>query len=77
LNQFYVVNGAIYLIACYDFVCKPTIVLGNRPTTIAMSSVCGSKLAHTTDPITPWSSRQHWRTPNQTRTQLLFYSIRV
>jgi len=45
--------------------------------TIAMSSVCGSKLAHTTDPITPRGSRLHWRTTNQTRTQLLFYFIRV
>jgi len=52
-------------------------VLRSKPTTIAMSSVCGSKLAHDTIPITPWGSRLHWRTPNQTRTQLIFYSIRV
>ena len=38
------VNGAIYLIA-------QTIVLRNKPTTIAMSSVCGLTLAHTADPI--------------------------
>jgi len=48
--------------------------LHNKPTTIAMSSVCGSKLAHATD---PQGSRLHWRTPNQTRTQLLFYTIRI
>jgi len=52
-------------------------VLRNIPTTIAMSSVGGSKLVHTKYPITPRGSRLHWRTPNQTRTQLLFYSIRV
>jgi len=52
-------------------------VLHNKPTTIAMSSVCGSKLAHATDPITPQGSRLHWRTPNQTRTQLLFYTIHI
>jgi len=52
-------------------------VLHNNTTTIAMSSVCGSKLAHTTDPHTPQGSRLHWYTPNQTRTQLIFYSICV
>jgi len=52
-------------------------VLHNKPTTIAISSKCGSKLVHTTDPITPWGSRLHWCIPNQTHTQLLFYSIRV
>jgi len=36
-------NIAIYLIASYDFFCKQTIVLHNKPTTIAMSRVCGSK----------------------------------
>jgi len=52
-------------------------VLHNKPTIIAMSSVCGSKLAHATDLITPRGTRLHWRTPNQTRTQLKFYSICV
>jgi len=70
LNQFYVVNGAIHLIA-------QSIVLRNKPTTIAMSRVCGLTPAHTTDPITPRCSRLHWRTPNQRRAQLLFYFIRV
>jgi len=36
-----VANGAIYLIASYDF-CKQTIMLCNKPT-IAMSSVCSSE----------------------------------
>jgi len=62
-----VVNGAIYLIA-------QTTMLRNKPTTIAMSSICGLTLAHTANPITPQCTRLHWRTPNQTRTQLLFYS---
>jgi len=35
LNLFYVVNGAVYLIASY----KQTIVLRNKPTTLAMSNV--------------------------------------
>jgi len=48
-------------------------VLRNTPAAIAMSSLCGSKLEHATDPITPRGSKLHWRTPNQTRTQLIFY----
>jgi len=50
LNQFYVVNGAIYLIASYDFFGKQTIVLRNKPTTIAMNSIRELQ-AHATDPI--------------------------
>jgi len=52
-------------------------MLHNKPTIIAMSSVCGSKLAHATDPITPQGSRLHWHTLNQTCTQLMFYFIHV
>ena len=33
------VNGAVCLIASYNFFCKQTIVLRNKPTTIAMSNV--------------------------------------
>jgi len=41
-NQFYVVNGAIYSIASYDFfVNRQTIVLHNKPITIALSSPRG------------------------------------
>jgi len=36
-----VVNGAIYLIASCNYFSKQTIMLCNKPTTIAMSSVCG------------------------------------
>jgi len=53
--------------------CEQTIVLHNKPTTIAMSNV-REQLAHTIDHITLQGSRLHCRTPNQTSTQLLFYS---
>jgi len=49
-------------------------MLCNKPT-IALSIVCGLKLAHATGHITPWGSWLHWRTPNQTCAQLIFYSI--
>jgi len=55
------------------FFCKHTTVFSNKPTTIAMSSI-REQLAHTTDRITPRGSWLHWRTPNQTCAQLLFYS---
>jgi len=37
-----VLNSAIYLNASYAF-CKQVILLCNKPTTTAVSSVCGSK----------------------------------
>jgi len=37
------VNGAINLIASYDFFCKQAIMLCNKPTTITMRHVCGSE----------------------------------
>jgi len=46
-------------------------VLRNEPTRIAMSST-REQLAHTTD-ITPRGSWLHWRTPNQTRAQLILF----
>jgi len=49
-------------------------VLHNKPTTITVSSVFGLKLAHTADCITSPGSWLHWCTPNQTWSQLLFYS---
>jgi len=52
-------------------------VLRNKPTTVAMSSVCGSILAHATDPIILRGPSLQWRTPNQTRTQHIFYYIRA
>jgi len=67
----------IYLITSYDFFCKQSIVLPNKPTINCNdSSVRGSNLAHTTDSTTPRGSWPHYRTSNQTRAQLI-YSIRV
>ena len=39
----YVVNSDIYVIASYNFFCKQTIMLHNKPKTITLSSVCGSE----------------------------------
>jgi len=38
---------------------------------------CNEQLAHTTYCISPRRFWLHWSTPNETCTQLLFYSIRV
>jgi len=70
LNQFDVVNGAIYLIA-------QTIVLRNKPTTIAMSSVCGLTLAHTADPVTVLRGAPDYIGAHRIKHAHNFYFIRV
>jgi len=69
-------NGAICIVASYDFFVNRPSCCVTKPTTIAMTSV-QEQLAHIKDRITLRVSWLHCCTPYQTRAQLLLYSIRV
>jgi len=69
-----VVKDALYLIAIYDFFVN--VVLRNKLSTIAMTSACGSKLAHTRDRITRRDSWLHWRSRIKHAHNFYFYSVR-